>query len=148
MSQGIRAGLEVRPEGEKRWIAVVPSVDVDEVSNRTVFTLLAGHPSTLGVQPVVPVRGLPDDLSSPIRTLHDRWHGAASEASWVTLDELSDTLQQLTTRIAELSTQAGIPTADFMRQHRGVSMDAVIAFLGVYQSHGFDVRLVFWSTPI
>lgn len=148
MSEGIHAGLEVRAHRHTQWTVVVPSVDVDEVANRTIFTLLAGQPSTLGVQPVVPMRGLPSDLSAAIRTLHNQWGGTTSQANWVTLGEVSVTIQQLTARIAELSTQAGVPVDDFLRQHRGVSIDAVVAFLRVYESHGFDARLVFWLTPL
>jgi len=96
MSEGIHAGLEVRARGHKQWTAVVPSVDVDEVANRTIFTLLAGKSSTLGVQPVVPIRGLPSDLSATIRTLHNQWGGTTSQANWVTPGEVNETIRLIT----------------------------------------------------
>jgi hypothetical protein len=65
------------------WLAVIPPVDVDEVPNRTIFTLLAGYPTSLGAAPVVPLRGLPSDLTGPIQKLYNAWGGSAFDAGWV-----------------------------------------------------------------
>jgi hypothetical protein len=88
VSHGIKAGLEIRgTEGTPpaTWHAVVPSVDVDEVPNRTLFALLAGYPSRLGLEPLLPLRGLPEDMTQPIKESYDEWGDVAYDASWVSL---------------------------------------------------------------
>jgi hypothetical protein len=151
MSSGIRAGLEVRGTESMppaTWLAVALSVAVDEVPNRALFALLAGYPSPLGIDPVVSLRGLPRDLTRRLQELYDEWGDAAFDASWVSFEELRATAQRLTKAIEELAQKKSIAVDDFVRLQRGVSIDAVIAFLGVYDARGFDTRMVFWSTPI
>jgi hypothetical protein len=151
MSSGIEAGLEVCGTESMlpvQWLAVAPSVLVDEVPNRTIFTLLAGHRSELGIDPVVPLRGLPRDVSKPIQELYDAWGGTAFDASWVTFEEIMATVERLTRALEELSQQNQMAPNEFIRLHRGISIDGVLAFLSVYQARGFNTRLVFWFTPI
>jgi hypothetical protein len=151
MSSGIRAGLEIRDSAAMPhaiWIAVAPSIEVDEVPNRTVFTLLAGYPSRWGLEPLIPLRGLPPDLTPPIQDLYDEWGGSAFDASWVSYQELAATVERLTTTIEVFAKDQGHAEQDVVQLHRGISIDAVIAFLGVYHTRGFATRMVFWFTPI
>jgi hypothetical protein len=158
VSAGLRAGLEVReamraplpPRSEpaRAWDAAAPAVDIDRVENRLLFALLAGQPTILGIGALLPSRGLPEDVSQEVRDQHDSWHGLAFDASWVTLDELVSVTEQLTATLKGLASAQGQPAEAFLSLHRSVTIDAVIAFLAVYQAHGCDTRMVFWSTPI
>ena len=151
MSRGIKAGLEIRgTEGASpaTWHAVIPSVDVDEVPNRTLFALLAGYPSRLGLKPLLPLRGLPENVTQPIKESYDEWGDAVYDASWVSYKELVATVERLTAAIEDLARGQGMDEHNLLRLHRGVSIDAVIAFLGVYHARGFETRMVFWFTSL
>ena len=152
MSHGIEAGLEIRGTDimpPAVWYDIVPSVEIDEVPNRTLFTSLGGHYLPwLGLEPLVPVRGLPADVTQPLKERYDAWGGAAYDASWVTYEELVAAVEHMTTALAHLERHQDMDAPTLLRLHRGVSIDAVIAFLSVYHSRGFETRLVFWFTPI
>ena len=157
MSSGLRAGLEIRetvrvslPSYRGRpittWFDVVPWVNIDWIENRTLFGVLAGYPSRLGIEPLIPPRGLPEDVSPTIRQRYDEWNGLAFDASWVTMDELVMMVERLTTALEARAEGAGLE--ELRKLHLNISIDAVIAFLTVYQERGFYPQMVFWSTPI
>jgi hypothetical protein len=151
MSNGIEAGLEIRGTEAvppTTWLPVVPSVDIDEVPNRSLFALLAGYPSRLGLEPGLRLRGLPSDLTRPIHERYNAWGGSAFDASWVNYEELVAAVQRMAAAVNEVAQRRGFATEDNSRLHRGVSIDAVIAFLGVYHARGFATRMIFWFTPI
>lgn len=151
MSGGIRAGLEIRGHDgtpPASWYAVAPSVHVDDVPNRTFFAVLAGHPSRLGLEPLLSLRGLPGDVPLEIRKLYDDWGGEAFDASWVSYDELVTVRQRVTSAIEDVARKHDVDAGNLLKLHVGVSIEAVIAFLGICQAHGFETRMVFWFTPI
>lgn len=150
MSNGIRAGLEVRrkavPPGA--WSAIVPSIDVDEVPNRTLFALLAGYPSRLGLEPNFSLRGLPSDVTRRIKELYDEWDGDVHDASWVSYEELVATVERMTAVIEETARNQGIDVHELRQLHCSIGIDAVIAFLSIYCAYGYEARMVFWFTPL
>jgi hypothetical protein len=151
MSSGMEAGLEMRGTANippATWQAVVPSVDIDEVPNRTIFALLAGYPSTLGLDPLFSRRGLPQDVTREIKERYEGWGGAAHDASWVTYTELRETLACLTAVLEDSARRQTLAADDLLKIRRGVSIVAVSAFLEVYHQHGFETRMVFWFTPV
>lgn len=151
MSSGFGAGLEIRGTEAMppaTWHAVVPSVDVDEVPNRTLFALLTGHPSRLCLASQLTARGLPTDVTRQVKDAYNKWAGMAYDASWVSYTELVATVERLTAAIEDEARSQGVDTHDLLYLHRGVSIDAVCAFLSAYHTHGFETRMVFWFTPI
>lgn len=151
MSQGIRVGLEIRGTElmpPATWHAVVPSVDVDQVPNRTFFALLAGHPSRLRLEPLLALRGLPVDVTQQLKDAHDAWGSLAYDANWVCYEELVATGERMTAAIEIEARSTGRDALKLLRLHRDVSIDAIIAYLGVYHAYGFETRLVFWFTSM
>lgn len=152
MSSGLRACLEIRGTATMppdRWVAVVPSVFIDEVPNRSLFTSLAGHYLPwLDLQPLFPSRGVPADATQGTKKSYEEWGGAAYDASWLTYQEFVTAVEHMSDAIAELERRQGREASSLLRLHQGVSIDAIIAFLAVYHSHGFETRIVFWFTPV
>ncbi len=151
MSSGIHAGLEIRGTASMppaTWIPIVPSIDVDELPNRTLFALLAGHPSRLQLEPLLTQRGLPSDVTRPIKEAFDSWGELAYDASWVSYEELVHVIDCMMAALEHEAHEQGFALHDLLRIHRSVSIDAVVAFLAVYHAHGFETRMVLWSTPI
>ena len=151
MSSGIRASLEIRGTDvmpPNTWMAVAPSVDVDEAPNRTIFALLAGYPSALHLAPILQLRGLPVDATGPVREQFSSWGDSTFEPSWVTYQELVGMVEYATKTLEDIALHRGAPFEDLLRHQRGVSLDAVIAFLGVYSARGYEARMVFWFTQV
>lgn len=153
MSHGIRAGLEIRGTvlmPPASWLAVVPCVDVDEVPNRALFTSLAGHElAWLDLQPLLPARGLPPDVTPALREQYEAWGGSAYDATWLSYEELVTAIKRMTAAyIAKGGTHTGGESGQLPLRQRGASIDAVVAFLAVYHSRGFETRMVFWFTPV
>jgi hypothetical protein len=159
VSSGMSAGLEIR-ETERvplpsyrtgpidTWFAVAPSIYINWVENRTLFNLLSGHASWLGIEPPISARGMPEDATREVRARYDEWNGLAFDAGWVTLDELVLVVGRLTTALSAMANADGQDINELLKLHRSICIDAVIAFLTVYQGRGFDTRIVFWTTPV
>jgi hypothetical protein len=156
VSSGISAGLEIRetakvpfPSNSSEsiipWFAIAPSIYINWVENRTLFNLLTGHPSWLGIEPPIPARGVPKDVTRDLRAQYDEWNGLAFDASWIPLVMV---VERITTAIKAMADAEGRDTEELLKLHRSVHIDAIIAFLTVYQERGFDTRIVFWATPV
>jgi hypothetical protein len=149
MSHGIRASLEARrraPDPEESWWPLAVDIDVEDYRNRLLFTALAGEPTIFNIEPGAPPRGLPDDATSAVRRLYSTWEKAAWAASWVSYAELVTLIER---RDTALRTAARANDGDehaLLAQHTSVSMQAILAYLAVYQASGYDVRLIFWFT--
>ena len=127
MSRGMKAGLEIRETQRSAldwrhhapigmWCAIVPSIDVDWVENRGCLKVLAGHGLYPDVEPMLPRRGLPEDVTREMKRLHDEWNGLAFDGNWVTLDELRAVAQDV-------------------RLYHHASVEATVALL-----NGFEAR--------
>ena len=110
--------------------------------------MLAGHPSWLGIEPPIPARGVPEDVTRDVRAQYHEWNGLAFDASWVTLDELVMVVGRITTAVEAMADAKGQDTEELLKLHQSIHIDAIIAFLTVYQERGFGTRIVFWATPV
>ena len=139
--------LTAGPASSGGWWLAAADVYVDEPSNRLLFTSLTGESTGLGIEPVAPLRGLPHDVTTSVRTAYHEWASAALAVSWVTYPELLEAVERVRASID------GRPAAErqkeqFHANQIGVSIQAVLSYMAVYATHGFETRLIFWTTPI
>lgn len=151
MSHGIQAGLEIRVSSfidSAVWRAIAPSIDVDEIANRTLFALLVGRVSWLNLEPGTNLRGLPGDVTIAVKAQYEAWNGGAYDASWVSYEELLAIAGQLSKALEDLAAGDRSELIQLLDQHCGVSIDAILAFMAVHHGRGIQTRMVFWFTPI
>lgn len=144
MSDGIRVSLEGMPsDASIGWIALAPSVDVNDHRNRLIFTVIYGNPWDPSIRGIAPPRGLPSDVTHTVRALYEEWGTLASVASWISLAELRTAVERISDRAVGTS-NPGL----YLLQHLSIDIQAILAYLEVYSSAGYATRIVFWFTDI
>ena len=151
MSHGIRAALEGRQldplDPSIYWSVLALDVDVSDHRNRVLFATLVGGLKTIRIeQPITAPRGLPNDVSQPVREHIDQWGPEAWDVSWVSYDEFAAAVQRLHSYAARMHKEREHQT--FLANHLGIAPQAILDFLKVYEDHGYATRVVFWSTPL
>jgi len=148
MSGGIRAALEARLTSNSRdshWWLLADEVYVDEPANRLLFAVLAGEPTIVPIDPPVPVRGLPNDVTSKVKASHADWRASTTVVNWVSYRELVATVEQFKTWIVRNPEEL---KSSLVANQIGTSIDAILSYLAVFEANYFETRLIFWMTPI
>lgn len=71
------------------WV-FIPQISPFDWRNYTTFSFLAGVRNGLGITPIHPKRGMPEDASPEVLAENEQWSGDAHSHSWLTIQELSD----------------------------------------------------------
>lgn len=88
MGCDIHSYAEAKNEKGK-WV-LIPQVKPFDWRNYTTFSFLAGVRNGMGIKPIHPRRGMPDDASAEVLHENEGWMGDAHSHSWLTTEELVD----------------------------------------------------------
>ncbi len=150
MGYGIRASLEaqrIQPPPSTGWWSIARDIDVDDYHNHLLFAILAGEPTVFDIEPIAAPRGLPDDVTTDVKTVYEEWRSVAWDVSWVSYAELLTAMARIHT-IAGSIRDSGMDERMFLAQNIGVSVQAIISYLTSYQDNGYDTRMLFWFVPL
>jgi hypothetical protein len=76
------------------------------------YARLAGVRNYNEVAPIAPDRGLPSDMSAPVRTCYENMEPDAHSATWFTLPEIEgeqDRIEELAAEMRRVAMERGVP---------------------------------------
>lgn len=109
-------------ECKKRCRWVLHSEDIYDGRNYELFGILAGVRGN--ITPISYPKGLPFDVTDEVKSLYESWEGCAHSASWITLDEIWDSLSD--------------------RHNHSLQLIALDIIRAKRDQQAEDVRIVFW----